>query len=227
MGTMRKIGDFATPYGVSIAAYADPADPQGCAFALDGTMTLAGIHGLAARERARTALKAASPGRIPDLLLDLGGRPVPRVALPVPGRQVRPDIPREIRAPLDAWVGALLDIRTWPVRARTLIDILTTQLEQSEGWAVPAEILALSVQQLLTATLEHLGEHELEDLGQAAFYALSNHPAWSDAAVGWLAPFEKTWFADWRDARPTYRRFAALCRKVDPDLPAWIAGDAA
>lgn len=233
----EPVGIFPTPYGVSVPVFpvpefADPKDnPDGVAFDIDGALTMAAIHDPAARTRFKELLHNGDHGSLD--FADFGGIKVPRVALPVPSRFVYPTIPDDVgdgtttdpdvsmRGVVDTWTTAVTDTPHWSDRATILLTGVDTQITHLS--AAPGRVIGLGVAGILTAVLENLGEKEIDCLEAASFYLLSSHDDWQEAGRTWLAPFRKTWFADWIKARPEYRRFAKLHRAVWKNTPSWAA----
>ncbi len=234
---MKKtpIGYIPSSYGRPVPAYRDAAVPDGFVHDIDGCMDIAGIYHASDRQRCKAQIEAeCGQGGIRfEIFLQHGGRKVPRVSLRTPREPVYPRLPRDMEpdVPVEAWVTLALEQPDWASRAAALLDIIGHNLEHTEGWDMPPDIRgdvqAIGLALLLTATLEHLVEPEIDCLEAAAFYALTMHPEWSAAGTQWLEPFRDTWFAEWTGERPAYRRFAALRRNIEPTLPAWIVGGAA
>jgi hypothetical protein len=214
-----------------LAVYEDPSEPMDSDrryfHDMDGCITLAGIHNPGNRARCKAALKAAmGKGGVPfQLFLDHGGRMVQREALTRPSQPVYPNLPRDCEPdiPIENWITAALDQAEWHGRAATLLDIIGGNLEQGADWTLPPEILALSFRTLLTAVLEHVPAEDIDCLEAAALFALTAHQEWTAPAIRWLEPIWDTWFADWKASRDAYRKFAGMCRAINPDLPEWIA----
>ncbi|MCJ2033165.1 hypothetical protein [Methylobacterium sp. J-068] len=226
----NPIGHIPSPYGKPVAVFQDEQVPGGYVHDLDGCMDIAGIHDPLARDRCKTELKAkcAQGGIRFEIFLEHGGRMVPKVPLTKPSEPVYPTLPRDMSMdiPTENWATLAMDQPHWCKRAEAMLDILGSNLEQVKEWDAPPEVLAIGLSLLLTASLEHLVEDEIDCIEAAAFYALTTHPAWSKAGVEWLKPFRTSWFADWIAARPAYREFAGLCRNINTTLPGWIAGGA-
>ncbi|MEZ5782751.1 MAG: hypothetical protein R3D70_14240 [Rhizobiaceae bacterium] len=231
---MKPIGQFPTPYGVSIPVFFDrgrSAKEEDCFFHdIDGCMTMAGIYDVADRDRCKAEFKGNKPGYVTfDLLLKNGGRKVPRVSIAKPRDPVYPQMPHGMvtEVPIENWVTLVLDHAAWHTRAVSLLEAIGSNLDDSEKWAFPQELHALALSQMMTASIEHLVETEIDCIEAAAMYALCLHYAeWATPAVSWLEPFSQTWFRQWVAERPVYRRFANLVRIINPDLPEWIAGGA-
>lgn len=232
---MEPIGKLPTSYGVSVPVYFDrgrSAVEDECYFHdIDGCMTLAGVHGKENRERCASEVKAAlGRGKIDfNVFMKHGGHKARYVDLKKPRDPVYPRLPRdmEIDIPVENWVTMVMDHAAWNRRVDTLLNIIGSNLDNSETWDLPQGVHALALSQLLTASLEHLVEKEIEGIEAAAMYALTLHYSeWSKPGIEWLTPFRKTWFADWMNARPIYGRFAKLMRVINPELPEWVAGGA-
>lgn len=230
---MKPIGQLPTPYGVSVPVYFDRGrhvDENECYFHdIDGCMSLAGIYGAEARKRCKAEVKAASAkGSFAfDIFLKHGGRKVPYADLPKPADPVYPRLPHDMDMdiPIENWVTLTMEHAQWNTRADALLEIIASNLDNSETWDMPQEIHALALSQMLTASLEHLTETEIDCIEAAAIYAVTLHYSeWSEPAVRWLEPFRDTWFRDWIGSRPAYSRFARLMRIINPELPLWIAG---
>ncbi|PPQ40467.1 hypothetical protein SAMN06265338_102224 [Rhodoblastus acidophilus] len=223
----KPLGFIPSPYGTSIAVYGDRDDENSWVHDIEGCMDMAGVYGAANRAACRAAFKARAGNSITfDIFTDHGGRKVPKVALPRPRQPVYPTLPRgcDMDIPIENWITLALECSNWTTRADALIDICHSNLTHADGFTLPPEIHAIALQILLTATVEHMPDEEIDCIEAAAIYAFTNHAEWSRAGVKWLAPFNKTWFRDWVAKRPKYRTFAAAVRLVDPDLPAWIDG---
>jgi len=220
--------DFRSPYGVFVKIIPDPHTgsdrPEDYVFPLESAAVMAGIY--QADERARFCRMVQERGSFnPADVGDFGGHVVPRVPLPRPKKPISPQIEQEVGAdiPLDAWVDELFRQDMWHRRIAWLEETIDGNLDEAKGWQVPSEILAIGLVNVMTAAFEHLPDQELDDLDQAAWFALTSHEEWQKAALKWLTPFKDTWFKDWVAARPRYRRFAAVSRKIN-DLPLWICG---
>ncbi|CAH1696806.1 conserved hypothetical protein [Hyphomicrobiales bacterium] len=209
---MKPCAYYPTPYGVTIPVFLDPDDPENFWHDIDGCMTMAAIHGKKARARCRKAIRGAmGKGGVPlDLLLEHGGRKVPRVALCRPERSVYKATLGGVGIDeiLENWVTLALDHPSWDERAEGLLNVIEGNLTWSKDWDAPPEVCALGIAHLLTAAIEHLTEEHIDCLEAAALYALTLHPQWVNAAVEWLSPFSETWFADWIADRPAYRELA-------------------
>lgn len=231
MSEMKPAGHIPSPYGVPLAVFEDPSEPVGgdnrYFHDMDGCMTLAGIHNPSDRARCKAALKAAmGKGGVPfQIFLDHGGRKIPKEPIPRPSEAVYPRLPRDCGTtiPIEAWITLALDHADWCGRARVLLKIIDENLDRSDGFDLPPEIIGLSLQALLTASIEHIGDKEIDCLEAAALFALTSHHEWTEPAIRWLAPIHDTWFADWKQSRPAYREFAGICCTINPDLPGWIA----
>ncbi|AWB26207.1 hypothetical protein DA075_35660 (plasmid) [Methylobacterium currus] len=222
-GKLTPSGTFPTPYGVAVPVFEPPApDPSGeehVLFSMDGTATCAGIHD--PEQRRRFIEEATRTGRFPRFE-DFGGHAVPRVLLPRPRDPAYPRIPQVEGMPAEAWITGLMDRFRWCDRAEFLVSIIGENLDQiGAGRALAEEFFPIALSVLLTGALEHVPEPEIDCLEAAAFYAVSEHAEWRAAGLQWLTPFRETWFRDWRDARPSYARFASLLTPVY-GLPAWL-----
>jgi hypothetical protein len=130
----------------------------------------------------------------------------------------------DLDIPIENWVTSVLEHRGWNTRAPQLLEIIGSNLDNSATWDLPQEIHALALSQMLTASLEHLTEKEIDCIEAAAMYALTLHyDEWAEGAVQWLQSIRKTWFPHWKAKHPNYARFAKLMRTINPALPAWIA----
>lgn len=236
MATVRTIPS-PTPYGTLAHLHlidgADPSEPDSWAYTIEDAALLAGIYD--PEDRARlTAAADRGEVRSANDLFRFGGRPVPRVPLPLPSSFVYETIPADhepgmtndhgvsMRDCADQWATLVSDREEWTGRARVLLDTMEGQRAAVAG--APDSITGFALGSMLTAALENLGEKEVECLEAAAFYMLTHHDGWRDAGRRWLSPFRDTWFRDWRDARPEYRRISALVRLVHDDVPAWAHG---
>ena len=217
-----------SPYGTPVAGFGDPAkedffhDMQGC-------MDMAGIYGAENRAACLAKIKeqtdTTGQARFATFM-EFGGHKVPKSTLPRPRAAIYPTLPRthDMGPTIENWVTLAMDASNWTMRAASFLDVLEGNIAQIDGFDMPKSIGAIALQLILTAAVEHLADTEVDCLEAAAFYALTAHPEWSAVGATWLAPFRETWFSDWKDARPTYRKYAALCHEIDPALPAWIAG---
>ncbi|WP_378947800.1 hypothetical protein [Mesorhizobium sp. ANAO-SY3R2] len=230
---MKSIGQLPTPYGVSVPVYFDrdrsPVEDDCYFHDIDGCMTLAGVHGTENRGRCAAEIRAnMGRGGIDfGIFLKHGGRKALYLLLENPVAPVYPRLPHDmdIDIPIENWVTLAMDCSRWDKRADVMLEIIASNLDHSATWDLPLELHALALSQMLTASLEHLVETEIDCLEAAAMYALTLHYSeWSKVGVEWLASLRSTWFADWRDTRPSYKRFAKLMRVINPDLPGWIAG---
>lgn len=230
---MKPIGHYPTPYGISVPVYFDRGrhvDENECYFHdLDGCMTLAGVYGEKNRQRCKHEIKAASAkGNVAfDIFLKHGGRKVLYIDLVKPADPVYPRLPHDMDMdiPIENWVTLTMEHARWNTRTDVLLEIIASNLDNSETWDLPQEIHALALSQMLTASLEHLTEKDIDCIEAAAMYALTLHyREWSAPAIEWLKPFRKTWFRDWIAKRPAYGRFAKLMRIINPELPSWIEG---
>lgn len=225
---MKPAGMFPTPYGVSVPVMRRDDAVEGAddefLFSMESAAILAGIHDAGQRRRLWAAAQEGD-GRV--RLEDFGGRVVPRLALPRPLKPVYPELPRgyDLDIPIENWITLAMDLHRWCDRAKKLIGIIDENIENGASMGgMPAEIMGLAIGQILTATLEHLAEKEIDCLEAASLYALTMHAEWRSAGERWLEPFKDTWFRDWRDARPDYTRFAGITRRLHTEIPAWIVG---
>jgi hypothetical protein len=236
MNEPMPAGTFPTPYGVSVPVFSpDEPDADYYLFDLEATMTCAGIHDPAARARCREAAMAVSAengitsGDLCDLVFNQCGRRPPRLVLPPVGSADSEynGIPEafEVREVCDNWIDRIAEQHRWCDRASHFQEMLDAHVEKLNG-TMPHQMVAFGLSRMLTAVLENLGETEIDCLEAAAFYALSSHEAWRKAAIDWLQPFRRTWWADWIKARPKYRRFARMTLKIHRDAPSWLAGGA-
>ena len=215
---------FPTPYGVSVPVCDHPSVPGEYIFSMEAAAICAGIYD--PKERARFVADCTVAKRCNMTKLgEYGGAPVPRLPLCRPSSPAYPQIPKgdEFAIPIENWITAVMDLHRWCDRADKLLEIIEMNFRGHDRSFEP--ILTLALQIMLTSTLEHLAEPEIDCLEGAAFYALSTHPEWSGPAVTWLKPMADIWFKDWVADRPMYRRFATLCQ-ADSDLPQWITGGA-
>ncbi|HYH17855.1 MAG TPA: hypothetical protein VD995_04490 [Azospirillum sp.] len=235
MSKPQPTGRFATPWGVEVDAFPPlPGDdPDSYTFNMAGTAVCMGIHDPDAQRRfADAASKMVAGSGVPvgtfmDLVVQFGGMKPPRIALaPVTSadsvfNNLPPHMP-EIADITVNWIERVQEERRWHERAARLLEMVGGHVEQWHGH-LPHEIIALSLGHLMTAVLENLGESEIDCLEAAAFYALSAHDPWRTAAVEWLKPIRKTWWADWIGERPRYRRFATMTAKIYDEQPRWLA----
>lgn len=227
------VGHYPTPWGMSIPMYrwADDPDPERLWTDLDGTLTMVGIYSERDRARCKDAYQAAvSNDRIPfEFFLEHGGRKPPKVPLPRPHKPVYPTLPRgfDMDIPIENWVTLVLDVSSWSKRADALLEVIDSNVTAAGQWSAPPEVIAIGLQHLLTASLEHLPDTEIDCLEGAALYVLSLHDEWIAAGTEWLRPVARTWLSDWIGRHKGCRRFARLCRKANPELPTWIVGGAA
>ncbi|MFG1278258.1 hypothetical protein [Xanthobacter autotrophicus] len=231
MTEMKPAGHIPSPYGVPLAVFEDPSEPKASDnryfHDMDACITLAGIHDPDSRARCKAALKAAmGKGGVPfQIFLDHGGRKIPKEPIPRPSKPVYPCLPRgfEMDIPIENWVTLVLDHPDWCGRAEVLLKIIEENMDRSDGFDLPPEIIGLSLQALLTATIEHVSDTQIDCLEASALLALTSHREWTEPAIRWLAPIRDTWFADWKKSRASYRQFAGICCTINPDLPGWIA----
>ncbi|EIZ81878.1 hypothetical protein WYO_5466 [Methylobacterium sp. GXF4] len=223
MTALRSYGTMPTAYGITVPVFypdsLEAGEPDHVLFTPEGAAFCAGIYEPAARERYIAAAKAT--GVMPPFE-EYGGHKCPRVPLPRPDVPVYPKMPGKDLTPVEEWITGILDHHRWCDRAEFLLGIIGENLRQvAVGEGVLGEFYPLSLSMLLTATLEHLGETEIDCLEAAALYALSMHGEWIEAGTEWLEPFRETWFRDWAAARPDY---VALARglRVPMDLPIWL-----
>lgn len=211
MSSLVPAGTFPTPYGVSVPVFEHPSNPEEFVFSMDATAICAGIYDPAARRR---FVEAANTGRRIPSWEEFGGGSPPRIPLPRPQSPIFLTLPRSSTdLPVDAWITAALDRHRWCDRADVLIDIIGGNME-AEGFVGWKDIQAIGLSMILTATLEHLPDNEIDCLEAAAFYALATHAEWVAAGNAWLDPVRETWFRDWAEARPRYRTFAAAVAEI-------------
>jgi hypothetical protein len=107
-----------------------------------------------------------------------------KVPLDRPKRPIYPTLPSdsEVAAPLENWISAIMDAPRWHDRAKVILSLVKGQMEfakELELGGMPRDIQAifkaLPYQVIITASLEHLAEAEIDCLQAAAFYALSEH----------------------------------------------------
>jgi len=223
---MKPIRKFPSPYGQLIDVFPgkDRHNSEGHVLSADGMAILFGIHD--PEQRKRFAEICAREGRLSsEHLRDVGGHMIPKIPLSRPAKPATYELPGgiEIGIPTDAWIDHLLETKTWFDRSKWLEKTIADNLNTAKSWKIPPEFVALGLQTILTAGLEHLPDREIACLEMAAWFAMSAHDEWRDAGLRWLEPFRTTWLYDWLAERPRYRRFARLCRKLDPTLPSWIA----
>ncbi|PWE52767.1 hypothetical protein DEM27_28595 [Metarhizobium album] len=234
---MKPLCQIPSPYGLLIDVFHDPersTDPDLCYFHnLEDCMTLAGVHGDINRKRcAEEFRRQSAAGSITfELFLKHGGRKASYADLTKPATSIYKTMPRTagMEVPIENWVTLVMDAPDWYHRSAALLGPVSSCIEEAKTWDTPeplqGPVVVIGVMHLLTAALEHLHEKEIDCLEAAAFYSLSLHDEWSSAGLNWLEPIRSTWLADWLTARPQFVEFARLCRIVNPDLPAWIAGD--
>lgn len=230
---MNPIGNIPSPYGVLIPVYFDrtkAANEDDCYFHdIDGAMSLAGVYGMENRQRCKADVdKASKSGSVIFSLFEKhGGHKIPRRPLIRPSEPVYPSLPPgdAFNLPTENWVTLTLDQLDWTKRAAVLLDLIGGNMEAAKDWDLPKELQALALAQLLTASLEHLTESEIDCLEAAAIYTLTLHyDAWSSSAIDWLRPFRETWLRDWIAERPVYREFAQRMVKINDALPDWLWG---
>ena len=224
MSSIEPYGTFPTPYGVEVPVYrpdvVDPADPDRVLFSMDATAICAGIHDKAARER--FADDAKRLGGMPEIE-KYGGHVLPKIQLPRPSNPAYPRLSKVPAAtPVEAWITGTMDRFRWCDRAEFLLGIIGGNMEQIAGAdPLTKQFYPVGVSITLTAALEHLCEAEIDCIEAAALYALTEHEEWRAAGIAWLEPFRRTWFRDWRNARPAYTFFArSLTRTFD--VPEWL-----
>lgn len=225
MSNMKPFGTFPTPYGVAVPvhrpAHVDPADPDAVHFGMEATAICAGIHDRAAR--ARFAADAQALGRVPPFE-PYGGRsllhvPIRRPASPAAYSEI---VSAGATTPIEEWITGAMERFRWCDRAAFLIQIIGENMEAAGPEHDPVEgVYAFGVSILLTGTLEHLGEKEIDCVEAAALYALATHDEYARAGREWLFPVRKTWFRDWAAARPRYRRLIRALRGP-MNLPGWF-----
>lgn len=225
---MKQIGTFPTPYGVTVPVFEVAPGSEEFTFTVESTALTMGIHD--PEQRRLFVEEVARTGKfgIAESLTRYGGHKCPRVPLPrfKDTDSVYKTIPVHSGIPIEAWVDATMECGRWCDRADLLVRVIGQQIVRMEaepGVALPPFIMGLSLSMMLTATLEHLGETEIDCIEAASFYALSTHDGWRKAGLEWLTPFRGTWVKDWVTARPNFRRFATLCRDgVESSLPVWL-----
>lgn len=231
MSALRQVGTFPTPYGISVAVFdaLDPNDPEAFTFTPDAAALTGGIH--SPEQRAAFVRRCEEVGGVDlNIMKDFGGGPPPRIKLRQPSKPIYPSLPRdsEMDIPIETFVTLLMDRHRWCDRAAALLPAVDGNLKQAEGWAASAfpmpGVMGLAMGLIVTGALEHLHEQEINCIEAAAIYAMSEHRQWREAGVSWLEPFRETWFRDWRDARPAYRRWASARIGEGSELPAWLAG---
>ena len=235
-GLPNPIGKIPSPYGTMIDVYFDRSrhvDEDECYFHdMNGCMDVAGVYGDENRKKCFEAIKKSAPsGKVKmQIFLDHGGHTVPKVALPKAEESVykRFAFPSEVQHVIENWVDIALETSNWTERAARLIDPGITQaLASSRDWSLPVDIrdtvISLSLGHMITSSLEHLNEPEIDCIEAAAIYSLTLHEGWRAAGIEWLQPFRKTWFKDWKRDKPVYREAATIIRAVDTDVPSWLA----
>lgn len=224
----QKVGTFPTPYGVAVDVFdaLDPRDPEAFTFTPEAAAMTGGIYSPV--QRSAFIQRCKEEGRV-DLLLmkEYGGGPPPRLKLKAPTKPLYPALPKgmDMDIPIEAFVTLMMDRHRWCDRAEALLPAVDGNLTHAAAWwpELP-ELMGLAMAMLVTASLEHLHETEIECIEAAAIYALSEHEQWSEAGLHWLTPFKDTWARDWIEARPAYRRWASARISEGSRLPAWLAG---
>ena len=225
MSNLQPYGFFPTPYGVSVPVYRpadpNPQDPDAYLFTIEGTALVAGIYDK--DQRARFIVDADRLGGCPAFE-PYGGHKLPTVPLPRPDDPLYPKMPGKDLTPVEEWVTGALDHPNWSDRAAFLIGIIGDNMEQDGiGDEALYDLYPLTISTLLTVTLEHLGETEVDCIEAAALYAVSMHSEYFDAGLAWLEPFRSTWFRDWVADRPRYAAFARALQEP-LQLPDWLCG---
>lgn len=225
MSSMKPFGTFPTPYGVDVPVYRpehiDPSDPDVVHFSMEAAAICGGIHDKA--ERARFAADAQKLGRAPAFE-QYGGRSLLHVPIrrPADSAVYHSILSSSAVTPVEAWITGAMDRPRWCDRATFLLEIIGENMEMCGSEHDPvAEVYAFGTSLLLTGTLEHLGEKQIDCIEAAAFYALAAHDEYAEAGRDWLFPVRKTWFRDWAAARPRYRRLIRALRGP-MDLPGWF-----
>ncbi|HEV7371134.1 hypothetical protein [Arenibaculum sp.] len=146
--------------------------------------------------------------------------------------------PQDARDLIDQMVETLNAVPEWPARSALLLEMIDAldiamtadgieddedEGEEDEdgdeaGYADDdfAEMMTFYV----GAVLERLGEAEMHEPEQAAFYMLSCHPEHLDAAQGWLGtPGNAEAFESFVDANPDYAAVLDMIEDLylDPD----------
>jgi hypothetical protein len=181
----------------------------------------AGIHDPEKRAQFVAAVNARQSMPV-SMLFEFGGMRPPKIALLRPLRPAYPQVHEVGGMPVEAWVDRIMDCSQWDERADGFEDIFGACLSNLPD--LPGFVNAVALSIMLAATLEHVGEAEIDCLEAAAYYALCAHPEWRQAGLEWLQPVRATWFRDWTKRRPQFASFARMCRDADATLPAWIDG---
>ena len=228
MSALRKVGTFPTPYGVAVDVFdaLDASDPDAVTFSLDAAALAGGIYD--PERRKAFAQRCVAIGRADLSIMDeFGGGAPPRLRLQAPAKPLYPTLPKgmDMDIPIEAFVTLMMDRHRWCDRAEALLPAVDGNLAHAAAWwpDLP-ELMGLAMAMLVTASLEHLHETEIDCIEAAAIYALSEHEQWSEAGLHWLTPFKDTWARDWIEARPAYRRWAAARISEGSRVPAWLAG---
>jgi hypothetical protein len=230
MTAIQPSGRFATPWGVEVDTFPAFPDQEPDSFNLnaEGMLIAFGIYDSAARRRFLDDMGAGTH----KPLEQYGAKRPPRLKIEPPPAAVYPRVLAEheagltsddrytMRDVIDQWATELADHVRWYDRAPIFLAVLRHQLKEMRG--MPAEMSGLALCSMITCVLESLGEHEIDCIEQAAFYALAEHDAWRKAGIDWLEPVKATWFAEWRRARPSYCNVARSVSRVR-DLPPWLA----
>jgi hypothetical protein len=226
MTTIKPSGMFATPYGVEVPVHRSTkpvkGDPDGYLFGPDAVAFCSGIYDQ--KERERFVADARRLGHFPAIE-DYGGHTLPRLPLPRPIQAAYPRLRAIGAGPVEEWITGTLEHARWRDRADFLIRIIGENMEATVPSASDAmrPVYAIGLSLLLTASLEHLGETEIDCIEAAAFYALTDHPLWGSAGRTWLKPYRETWFRDWALARPRYTAFGGALAKAR-DTRGWLFG---
>lgn len=222
------VGHIPGPYGVDLAVYRFPDKQDEFYHDFDTCMDMAGIYHRHDREACRAAYETLKGrGSVPfNIFIDHGGRIIPKEKIGRPESSIYPSLPQKQDAdiPVENWVTIVMDAENWRDRASALNGIYATNFEQDGIAGLPQGLVSFGLQLLLTATLEHLHEEEIDCIEAAATYALTVHAEWRDAGIRWLTPFRDTWFRDWIAKNPGYATMAKACCAATPGLPVWISG---
>ena len=140
------------------------------------------------------------------------------IAPPAFAKAVYPQIPPAERGYLGRQVNALQACRDWEARQPIMLRFVGDQVP---GWSDPipiedlGEIVRTPVRRaraMLTAALERLAEPEISSLGQAAWYAVSLHRQWRDAAAAFLRTLQPLEIEAWQAGHKGYAGFVLAIR---------------